>query len=93
MSGLGAPYWNPEATGAIIGITRGTESGHIALAALESIALRTREIIIEMERFDNDQIQSDRRKQELDDLISTTNLQLKREIQIFKLLIVRILKK
>ncbi len=50
LSGLGAPYWNPEATGAIIGITRGTESGHIALAALESIALRTREIIIEMEK-------------------------------------------
>jgi len=39
-------------------------------------------LIIEMERFDNDQIRSDRRKQELDDLISTTNLQLKREIQI-----------
>ena len=37
-----------------------------------------------MERFDNDQIQSDRRKQELDDLISTTNLQLKREIQILE---------
>ena len=35
-----------------------------------------------MERFDNDQIQSERRKQELDDLITTTNLQLKREIQI-----------
>ena len=50
LSGLGAPYWNPKATGAIIGITRGTENGHIALAALESIALRTREIIIEMEK-------------------------------------------
>ena len=41
-------------------------------------------LIIEMERFDNDQIQSDRRKLELDDLISTTNLQLKREIQILE---------
>ena len=41
-------------------------------------------LIIEMERFDNDQIQSDRRKQELNDLISTTNLQLKREIQILE---------
>ena len=50
LSGLGAPYWNPKSTGAIIGITRGTENGHIALAALESIALRTREIIIEMEK-------------------------------------------
>ena len=50
LSGLGAPYWDPKATGAIFGITRGTENGHIALAALESIALRTREIIIEMEK-------------------------------------------
>ena len=50
LSGLGAPYWDPKATGAIIGITRGTENGHIALAALESIALRTREIIVEMEK-------------------------------------------
>jgi len=39
-------------------------------------------LIIEMERFDNDQIQSQRRKQELDDLITTANLQLKREVQI-----------
>ena len=49
--------------------------------ANESSAILQR-LIIEMERFDNDQIQSERRKQELDDLITTTNLQLKREIQI-----------
>ena len=40
LSGLGAPYWNPNATGAIFGITRGTKKGHIARAALEAIALR-----------------------------------------------------
>ena len=50
LSGLGAPYWNPNATGAIMGITRGTERGHIARAALEAIALRSREIIVEMEK-------------------------------------------
>lgn len=50
LSGLGAPYWDPEATGTIIGITRGTQKGHIARAALESIALRTRDIIVEMEK-------------------------------------------
>ena len=50
MSGLGAPYWDPEATGAIMGITRGTEKGHIARAALEAIALRSRDIIIEMQK-------------------------------------------
>ena len=49
--------------------------------ANESSAILQR-LIIEMERFDNDQIQSERREQELEDLITTTNLQLKREIQI-----------
>ena len=50
LSGLAAPYWDPYAKGTIFGITRGTENGHIARAALESIALRTRDIIIEMEK-------------------------------------------
>ena len=50
LSGLGAPYWDPEATGTIMGITRGTKKGHIARAALEAIALRTRDIIIEMQK-------------------------------------------
>jgi len=50
LSGLGAPYWDPHTTGAIIGITRGTNKGHIARAALEAIALRSRDIIIEMQK-------------------------------------------
>ena len=50
LSGLGAPYWDPHATGAIMGITRGTNKGHIARAALEAIALRSRDIIIEMQK-------------------------------------------
>lgn len=50
LSGLGAPYWNPNAKGAIMGITRGTKKGHIARAALEAIALRSMEIIVEMEK-------------------------------------------
>ena len=53
LSGLAAPYWDPYAQGAIFGITRGTQNGHIARAALESIALRTRDIIIEMEKDAN----------------------------------------
>ena len=53
LSGLAAPYWDPYAQGALFGITRGTENGHIARAALESIALRTRDIIIEMEKDAN----------------------------------------
>ena len=50
LSGLGAPYWDPHATGAIMGITRGTKKGHIARASLEAIALRSRDIIIEMQK-------------------------------------------
>jgi glycerol kinase len=50
LSGLGAPYWRPEATGAILGITRGTQPGHIARAALEAIALSSAELIEAMQR-------------------------------------------
>ena len=53
LSGLGAPYWSQRAQGAIFGITRDTESGHIARAGLESIALRTMDIIIEMQKDAN----------------------------------------
>jgi glycerol kinase len=38
FAGLGAPHWDPYARGCIVGITRGTTAGHIARAALESIA-------------------------------------------------------
>ena len=50
LAGLGAPYWDSNATGAIMGITRGTEKGHIVRAALEAIAMRSREIIFEMQK-------------------------------------------
>ncbi|MDA0835958.1 MAG: glycerol kinase GlpK [Planctomycetota bacterium] len=43
--GLGAPYWNPEARGAIFGLTRGTTRGHLARATLEAIAYQTRELL------------------------------------------------
>jgi glycerol kinase len=50
LTGLGAPYWDPFAKGGILGLTRGTEKGHIARAALEAIAIRSMEIIVEMEK-------------------------------------------
>lgn len=50
LSGLGAPHWDSGATGAIFGITRGTSKGHIARAALEAIALSSRDIIVAMEK-------------------------------------------
>ena len=49
FTGLGAPYWDPHARGTLIGITRGTSSGHIARAALEAIALQSVDVIRAME--------------------------------------------
>ncbi len=49
FAGLGAPYWNPDARGTIVGLTRGTTAGHIARAALESIAYQTRDVLKAME--------------------------------------------
>ncbi len=40
LTGLGAPYWEPNATGMIYGLTRGTQKSHIARATLEGIALQ-----------------------------------------------------
>jgi glycerol kinase len=45
LAGLGAPYWDMYARGAIIGITRATTAGHLARATLESIAYQTRDVI------------------------------------------------
>jgi len=45
FAGLGAPYWNQFARGTIFGITRGTNSGHIARAAIESIAYQTMDVL------------------------------------------------
>ena len=44
LTGLGAPFWDPFARGLIIGITRGTTRAHVVRAALEAIALRTKDI-------------------------------------------------
>jgi glycerol kinase len=49
FSGMGAPYWNPYARGAIFGISRGTTDAHIARATLESIALQTHDVLKSME--------------------------------------------
>jgi glycerol kinase len=49
FAGLGAPYWDPDARGTIVGITRGTTGGHIARAALQSIAYQTLDVLKAME--------------------------------------------
>ncbi len=43
--GLGAPYWQPEARGAIFGLTRGTGPAELARAALESVGFQTRDLL------------------------------------------------
>jgi glycerol kinase len=45
FSGLFAPYWRSDARGALVGLTRFVNKGHIARAALEAIAFQTREVI------------------------------------------------
>src|SRR5690606_12233230 len=49
FAGLGAPHWDPHARGTLVGVTRGTEAGHIARAAVESIAFQTVDILRAME--------------------------------------------
>jgi len=45
LTGLGAPYWDQYARGAIVGISRGTTAAHIARAAIEGIAYQTMDVI------------------------------------------------
>ncbi|OHD21701.1 MAG: glycerol kinase [Spirochaetes bacterium GWB1_59_5] len=48
--GMGAPYWDPDARGATLGITRGTTKAHFVRAAIESIAYQSRDLLVAMER-------------------------------------------
>ena len=50
FTGLGAPYWNAQARGAIVGLTRGSTVAHIARAALESIAFQSAALLAAMGR-------------------------------------------
>ena len=50
FTGLGAPYWNANARGTLTGLTRGTTMGHIARAALESIAFQSAALLLAMSR-------------------------------------------
>lgn len=49
FSGLGAPHWNADARGTLVGLSRGSNDAHIARAALESIAYQTYDILVAME--------------------------------------------
>lgn len=50
LTGLGAPYWKPEARGEITGLTRGITNSHIARATLEALALQNSDILLAMQK-------------------------------------------
>lgn len=56
--GLGAPYWDPYARGAIVGLTRGANRNHIIRAALESIAYQSRDVLDAMQKDSGIQLAS-----------------------------------
>lgn len=49
LVGLGAPYWDPQARGTIVGLSRGSGRAHLARAALEAMAYQTRDILEAMQ--------------------------------------------
>jgi glycerol kinase len=49
FTGLGAPYWDPQARGALVGLTRGTGAAHIARATLEAIAFQSTDVLQAMQ--------------------------------------------
>lgn len=58
FTGLGAPYWDPDARGAILGLTRGTGVEHIIRATLEAIAYQTRDVLDAMQQDSAQTLQS-----------------------------------
>ena len=58
FSGLGAPYWNMNVKGAILGVTRNTGIAEIAKAALESLAFQSKDVLIAMEKDANFKLKS-----------------------------------
>jgi glycerol kinase len=57
FAGLGAPHWDAYARGTLVGITRGTTAGHIARAALESIAFQSADLLDAMRADAHDPVQ------------------------------------
>lgn len=83
FTGLGAPYWDPEARGAIFGLTRNSGPAELARAVLESVAYQTLDLLIAMKkdwgghqletvlRVDGGMASSDWTMQRLADIVST----------------------
>ena len=53
FTGLGAPYWDDQARGSIVGITRGTTKEHLARAALEAMCYQSKDLVLAMQQDTN----------------------------------------
>lgn len=85
FAGLGAPYWNGEARGTIVGMTRGTTAAHIGRASLESIALQTVDVLKAMEKDSGISIQELR----VDGGATVNNLLMQIQADVLKAKVVR----
>lgn len=57
FTGLGAPYWDSHARGALVGVTRGTQRAHVVRAALEAIAFQTKDVLDAMQEDSGQRLQ------------------------------------
>ena len=48
--GMGAPYWDPDARGSVLGLTRGSSKAHLTRAAIEAVAYQSRDLMVAMEK-------------------------------------------
>ncbi|MBM3691463.1 MAG: glycerol kinase, partial [Actinobacteria bacterium] len=85
LSGLGAPYWDPYARGAILGITRGTTAAHIARATLEAIAFQVRDVVEAMIKDTNKPLA----KLRVDGGAAVNNLLMQMQADVLKVPVVR----
>lgn len=85
FAGLGAPHWNQDARGTIVGITRGTTKAHLARAALEGIAFQTMDVLKAMEADSGISIQELR----VDGGATSNNLLMQFQADILKTTVIR----
>ncbi len=85
FAGLGAPYWDPEARGAILGMTRGTQRAHIARACLDGMALQNADLLIAMQKDANRSL----RQLKVDGGASSNNLLMQIQADILGCKVVR----
>jgi glycerol kinase len=83
--GLGAPYWDPYARGAILGITRGTTKNHITRAVIEAMAYQTADVLKVMEKESGNSLAA----LKVDGGASANNLLLQFQSDILNLPIIR----